>query len=113
MKVRERATQGWVNMDAGEDPSIHPLYCVFDIRCKSERELKRILNVFGIEVVYWFEYSKEMKDLFQNLHFSRRGDHILTALKTWPGLRWTILYRGSFIDIEAGTVHGVISPVGN
>jgi hypothetical protein len=50
-------------------------------------------------------------DLFENLHCSHRGDYTLTALKTWPGLRWTILEPGMFIDMGPGTVHGVISPV--
>ena len=36
-------------------------------------------------------------------HCSHRGDYTLIALQTWPGLRWTILESGIFIDMGPGT----------
>jgi hypothetical protein len=153
--------QGWVDMDNARDPSIHPPYCAFNVRCKSANGLNKcmedvpvefdndgvpvcrtgendtvewsfamtpayhitrphlgqcgmgqsILDLFGIQIVYWWIHSKEMMDIFQNLHCSKRGDYTLTALKTWPGLRWTILHPGLFIDMEVGIVHGLMSPI--
>ena len=51
----------------------------------------------------------ELRKLFGNMHASSKGDYTRTAVKTWPGLRWTILHVGEYIEMIPGTIHGVLS----
>jgi hypothetical protein len=70
-----------------------------------------MLEVYGVKILFWWLHSKELIDLFEDLHRSQRGDYTLTAIKTWPGLRWTILSPGQYVQMDPGAVHSIISPV--
>jgi hypothetical protein len=51
----------------------------------------------------------ELRKLFGEVHASSKGDYTRTAVRTWPGLRWTILHVGEYIEMIPGTVHAVLS----
>jgi hypothetical protein len=154
--------KGWLNMGDGKDPGIHPPYCAFDVRCKSNNGLfkcmsdeipsefltegiiacrtgeseafewsldmtpafhithpcmkecgigRTLLGICGITIVFWWIHSKELLNLFGNSDRFHDRDDILTALKTWPALRWSILSPGEYVQMDVGMVYCTISPV--
>jgi hypothetical protein len=70
-----------------------------------------MLGVYGVKIVFWWLHSKELMDLYEDLHRSHRESYTLTAIETWPGLRWTILSPGQYVQMDPGAVHSIMSPV--
>jgi len=68
-----------------------------------------LLCVYGVKFLFWSEDSIELRKLFGEVHASSKGDYTRTAVRTWPGLRWTILHVGEYIEMIPGTVHAVLS----
>jgi hypothetical protein len=69
------------------------------------------LVAYGYNVVVWWDDSEELRETFGGIYASRKGDYTWTAVKTWPGLRWSILHPGEYIEMLPGTVHASITPV--
>ncbi len=68
-----------------------------------------LLCVYEVKFLFWWEDSVELRKLFGEVHASSKGDYTRTAVRTWPGLRWTILHVGEYIEMIPGTVHAVLS----
>jgi hypothetical protein len=68
-----------------------------------------LLCVYGKKFVFWWQDSDELRKEFGEVHGSSKGDYTRTAVRTWPGVRWTILELGKYVEMMPGTVHGVIS----
>ena len=51
----------------------------------------------------------ELRKVFGEVHVSSKGDYTRTTVRTWSGLRWTILHVGEYIEMNPGTVHTVLS----
>ena len=68
-----------------------------------------LLCVYGVKLLFWWEDSIELRKLFAEIHASSKGDYTRTAVRTWPGLRWTILHVREYIEMIPGTVHAVLS----
>jgi hypothetical protein len=72
---------------------------------------RTLLGIYGITIVLWWIHSKELLTTFGNSDRFHDRDDILTALKTWPGLRWSILSSGEYVQMDVGMVYSTISPV--
>lgn len=49
---------------------------------------------------------------FSLIHCLKKGELIVNALKTLPGLKWTILDEpGQYLVMEPGQIHAVVSPL--
>jgi hypothetical protein len=70
-----------------------------------------LLLVYGLKLLLWWDGSEALRELFANLHGASKGDYTWTAIKKWPGMRWTILHPGEYILMHPGTIHAVLSPV--
>jgi len=68
-----------------------------------------VLCVYGVKFIFWWKDSVELRNLFGDVHASSKGDYTKTAVRTWPGLRWTILHVEEYIEMIPGTVHAVLS----
>jgi hypothetical protein len=65
--------------------------------------------VYGKKFLFWWEDSDELRKEFGEIHGSSKGDYTRTAVRTWPGIRWTILHVGEYIEMIPGTTHAVVS----
>jgi hypothetical protein len=69
-----------------------------------------LLQAYGCKIVFWFERCEELKEEFSRLHCTSRGNYTWIAITEWPGMRWSILTPGEFLNIKAGQIHCVLSP---
>jgi hypothetical protein len=66
---------------------------------------------YGVQLVLWWDDSPEVRKIFGELDGSEKVDYTWNAVKSWPGLKWSILHVGEYIPVLPGTIHAVLSPV--
>ena len=69
-----------------------------------------ILGSYGTKLVVWWDTSDILLKNFGDIHCCKKGEVTVGAVKTWPGLHWTILQTGKYLIMEPGQVHAVVSP---
>jgi hypothetical protein len=70
-----------------------------------------LLEAYGTKLVLWWNDSPEVRKVFTELQGSKNVDYTWNAVKSWPGLKWTILHVGEYITMPPGTIRAVLSPV--
>jgi hypothetical protein len=71
-----------------------------------------IFLLYGMKVVIRRESDPELLESYGNTHCQRKGQLSLNAVKTWRGLKWSVLSEpGHYVQIDPAQVHLVLSPV--
>lgn len=90
---------------------VTPAFNVSRLRMNETGVGRALLGVYGVTILFWWTYSKELLRLFEEFKANLEDEIIMTALKTWPGLRWSVLSPGEYIQIDTGMVYCTMSPV--
>jgi hypothetical protein len=70
-----------------------------------------LLVPYGAQLVLWWDDSPEVRNIFGELDGSDKVDYTWNAVKSWPGLKWSILHAGEYITMLPGIIHAILSPV--
>jgi hypothetical protein len=69
------------------------------------------LVAYGVQLVLSWDDSPEVRKIFGELIGSEKVDYTWNAVKSWPGLKWSVLHVGEYVNFLPGTIHAVLSPV--
>jgi hypothetical protein len=103
----DRHEDGWPEMYTAVTPA-----GTITLPHEDGKGIGQILVVMhGWNVMIWWEDSDEVREKFRSYHGSTKGDIMVSAVRTWPGLKWACMGPGDYIEMKPGCVHAVISPV--